>query len=573
MPNNPAVAPNAIGALLLSADNKNRIRFIPTAGYTGITNSITYRGWNQRFGGNGEMINISGNFRTVASMQVITNNMSVGSNTAQINVLPVNTAPTLDPLQVITSSSFNSTVATTGGILVSNILSTAVTDPDSLAQQGIAITSLDSTNGTWQYSINGQHWIPITSASDASSLLLDSKSKLRFVRNSGYSGAPGDITIRAWDQTNGTNGGQIDTTVNGGTSSVSSVPVLLSYVPPVIPVINSSSPGILVPITPSPAAPTPAPVIAGDLPIDNSGVSQTQTTGGSQTSTTGNATTGTTDNDCPCEQIIAQKQPNPVIGTIGGTNGDDQLAATSTANTVYGLQENDIIFGTASNDNLFGGAGNDTIRGGWGNDFVRGGQGSDTLYGGRSADVIKGGRGNDTIYGGRGADFLSGGKGADTIYGGRGNDFISGGKGNDRLFGGAGDDYLCGCGGADILRGGKGNDTLNGEKGNDLLIGGAGDDVLTGGAGSDRFRIQFGRGTDLITDFTVAEDFLELARGLKTSDLLITQDFTTQSSGATTPVTVIGLQPGTLFPSDKPLAVLLGVTASTLTPNNFLTIV
>lgn len=587
-PNNPAVAPNAIGALLLSADDKNRIRFIPNAGYTGITNSITYRGWNQRFGGNGEMINISGNFRTVASMQVITNNMSVGSNTAQINVLPVNTAPTLDPLQVISSSSFNATVATTGGILVSNILSTAVTDPDSLAQQGIAITSLDSTNGTWQYSINGLNWIPITSVSDTASLLLDSKSKLRFVRNSGYSGDPGDIGFRAWDQTSGTNGNTINTAVNGGTSSVSSGSVLFKYIIPVTPSISSGSsssssgssidPSILTLLKNPPAPATPAPVTVGEPPTDNSSASQPPAAGsGSQTSTTSTSTTGSGVTpsiaaDCPCEQVVYQQPSNPITGAIQGTIGDDQLAATITNNTVYGLQGNDTIFGTVGSDNLYGDTGNDTVRGGRGRDFIEGGGGADTLYGGRGADVIKGEKGADTIYGGRGADMLSGGRGADIVYGGRGADFISGGRGNDRLFGGAGDDYLCGCGGSDVLRGGKGNDTLDGDNGNDLLIGGAGDDVLTGGAGNDRFRIQFGRGTDLITDFTVGEDFLELARGLKTSDLLITQDFVTQSSGAITPVTLIGVQPGTLFPSDKPLAVLSGVNASTLTPNNFLTV-
>lgn len=686
-PNNPAVAPNVIGALLLSADDKNRMRFIPNAGYTGTTNSITYRGWNQRFGGNGEMINISGFMRTVGSMQVITNNMSSGSNTARIQVLPTNVSPTLNPSNVIPTVAFISAVNSTAGVVVSSILATSVTDPDAGAQKGIAITDLDSTNGTWQYSINGQHWIPIASATDTASVLLDSTSKLRFVPNIGYTGAPSPVTIRAWDQTNGTNGSQLDTTTNGGSSSISGLfavlgntaPVLDSSLVPVNTTQVSANSGILIAdlaataitdvdvaalegiaITDAPntdgtwqystnggtawipfgavsptnallldinnrvrflssSSITVAPTLSfrawdqtGGTPgiLANVTVNGGSTSFSTQLATTtfivspesvvpssttnlspellsllrnppapetpsaivigtaptpeqpsGNTAGGNT--DCLCEQVIAQQQPNLVSDTIWGTNEADLLVTTSTANTVYGYQGNDTIVGIAGNENLFGGAGNDEIRGARGRDFIRGGGGDDVLYGGRGQDVVKGGRNKDLIFGGRGADMLAGGKGSDVIYGGRGNDFISGGKGKDRLFGGLGDDSLCGCAGDDFLRGGRGNDTLSGEKGNDILVGGLGDDTLTGGAGSDRFRLVANHGINTITDFEAGVDFLELARGLQISDLQIVQ-----GTGAT----VIGLQPGSLFASDRPLAVLLGVNAASLTPNSFLTV-
>jgi hypothetical protein len=42
----------------------------------------------------------------------------------------------------------------------------------------------------------------------------------------------------------------------------------------------------------------------------------------------------------------------------------------------------------------------------------------------------------------------------------------------------------------------------------------------------------------------------------------------TQGVGAT----VIGFQPGSLFASDKPLALLTGVNAASLTPNSFLVV-
>ncbi len=269
------------------------------------------------------------------------------------------------------------------------------------------------------------------------------------------------------------------------------------------------------------------------------------------------------EDDCLCEQIMGQQKPNPIANTIWGTEYSDRLIATTTANTIYGQKGADIIMGTVGKNNLYGGAGADLIHGDRGRDFIRGGRGDDRLFGGAGADVIRGNRGYDTIYGGRGGDFLAGNAGDDMIYGGRGKDFISGGQGSDRLFGGYGKDTICGCAGDDLLRGGRGRDVLDGEKGNDLLIGGVGDDILTGGAGSDRFRLQLNKGTDTIADFTIGVDFLELNRGIQLSDLQITQEL-----GAT----VISLQPKTLFASDKPLAVLTGVTANSLSSNSFLTI-
>ncbi len=706
-PNNPAVAPDVVGALLLSADDKNRIRFVPNAGYTGTTNSITYGGWNQRFGGNGEMINISGYARSAGSMQVITNNMSINSNTAQIEVLPINTAPDLVPNLVQPTNMFATAIKTTAGVVIGTVLATSVTDPDAGSQKGVAITKLDNANGTWQYSItdaanftsgiSSSLWIPIDSAtvSETSALLLDSKAKLRFIPNTGFMGDPETATFRAWDQTNGTNGNRVDTTANGGATSVSKLDVnILNFAPVLapgavpttknqvdaidgilvsdfaataitdgnltnlkglaitdapstdgvwqysidsgtswinigavsptnallldignkirfVPSVNAAfskdisfrawdqtkgTPGtrldvginggstsfsnqlatltINVPIDPTKIPAAPIPVPPNNTSIDpslfpllrNPPAPETPSavvvgTAPTPEQPSGNMAGGNT--DCSCDQVIAQQQPNLVSDTIWGTNEADLLVTTSTANTVYGYQGNDAIVGTIGSENLFGGAGNDGIRGARGRDFIRGGSGDDVLYGGRGKDVVKGGRNKDLIFGGRGADMLAGGKGSDVIYGGRGNDFIAGGKGKDRLFGGLGDDSLCGCAGDDFLRGGRGNDTLNGEKGNDVLVGGLGDDTLTGGAGSDRFRLVANNGVDTITDFEAGVDFLELARGLQLSDLQIVQ-----GTGAT----VIGLQPGSLFASDRPLAVLLGVNAASLTPNSFVTV-
>ncbi|NJK28477.1 MAG: hypothetical protein HC925_08515, partial [Coleofasciculaceae cyanobacterium SM2_3_26] len=70
-------------------------------------------------------------------------------------------------------------------------------------------------------------------------------------------------------------------------------------------------------------------------------------------------------------------------------------------------------------------------------------------------------------------------------------------EGNDTLIGTAGDDSVAGAGGSDLLRGG------------------AGSDVLRGDAAGDTFVLAVGEGTDSIVDFTVGEDTIGLAGGLK----------------------------------------------------------
>ncbi len=108
-----------------------------------------------------------------------------------------------------------------------------------------------------------------------------------------------------------------------------------------------------------------------------------------------------------------------------------------------------------------------------------------------------------------GNDELKGNDAANTIHGKGGNDTIYGYSGNDKLYGGEGNDLLVGGGGKDILVGGAGNDTLHG---------GLGADTLTGGAGADVFKYYSALdaspayGTDLITDFQVGRDKIDLSR-------------------------------------------------------------
>ena len=100
-----------------------------------------------------------------------------------------------------------------------------VTDVDSGALLGIAITAVDTTNGTWFYSTNnGTSWNALGAVANNNARLLaaDANTRLYFQPNANYNGTLANaITFRAWDQTSGSNGTLADTSTNGGTTAFS----------------------------------------------------------------------------------------------------------------------------------------------------------------------------------------------------------------------------------------------------------------------------------------------------------------------------------------------------------------
>ena len=70
---------------------------------------------------------------------------------------------------------------------------------------------------------------------------------------------------------------------------------------------------------------------------------------------------------------------------------------------------------------------------------------------------------------------------------------------------------LAGGAGNDILQGHEGEDVIDGGAGDDILRDGDGSDTLTGGAGADVFVLSRDGMTDIIEDFTVGEDKLDLS--------------------------------------------------------------
>ena len=148
------------------------------------------------------------------------------TDTVAITVNAVNDAP------VLADTALSLTVAEDAGVpsgAVGSVVSAftgGITDADSGASKGIAITGSNETNGTWYYTTNGgTTWTAVGTVSDTSALLLadNGSTRLYFAPNADYNGtSTAALTVRAWDQTSGTVGTKVSTVSNGGTTAFSS---------------------------------------------------------------------------------------------------------------------------------------------------------------------------------------------------------------------------------------------------------------------------------------------------------------------------------------------------------------
>ena len=238
--------------------------------------------------------------------------------------------------------------------------------------------------------------------------------------------------------------------------------------------------------------------------------------------------------------------------TLDGSRGDDELMGQSGNDLLLGGAGRDIVNGGAGDDALFGQADEDHLRGGAGNDIVSGASGDDR---------IAGGGGNDSLNGGSGSDVISGGMGDDLIRGSSGNDTVLGGNGRDTIFAGEGDDVIREFIGGNVIRGNDGNDTVIymstasvtvdltaglatagswqdrlfdienigagsgddrlfgdtsdntffGRAGDDVISGGGGNNMLYGNGGADVFLIRPVAGMDVVGDFAIGTDRLDVS--------------------------------------------------------------
>src|SRR5262245_14292453 len=216
-------------ARLLAADANTRLYFQPNADFNGtIASAITFRAWDQTTGVNGGLASTAANGGTTA--------FSAATDTASLTINPVNDAPVLDntknPVLTAENEDAGAPVGAVGTLVSSLVDFTLpagqvdnVTDVDTGALLGIAVTAADTTNGSWFYSINnGTNWIALGAVTNANARLLaaDANTRLYFQPNADFNGTIASaITFRAWDQTTGVNGGLASTAANGGTTAFS----------------------------------------------------------------------------------------------------------------------------------------------------------------------------------------------------------------------------------------------------------------------------------------------------------------------------------------------------------------
>ena len=145
--------------------------------------------------------------------------------TITINVTPVNDAPVLDASGNPFLDDIREDDIANPGTLISDILArtAGVTDVDGPGA-GIALINVDTTNGTWEYSLDGGvSWNPVIGVSFTNALLLPSTARLRFIPLPDFNSTiPNAITFHAWDQSSGTAGSTVDLTgLLGGSNAFS----------------------------------------------------------------------------------------------------------------------------------------------------------------------------------------------------------------------------------------------------------------------------------------------------------------------------------------------------------------
>jgi hypothetical protein len=158
-------------------------------------------------------------------------------NAITFNVTALNDAPVLDASKTPVLAAVDEDASPPSGpvgTLVSALVDLTVpasgldnvTDVDAGAVTGLAITAVETTNADWFFSTNdGATWTALGSVSTSSARLLAADANTWLYaqpKSRNFNGTIANaITFRAWDRSNGANGGTADTTTNGSATAFS----------------------------------------------------------------------------------------------------------------------------------------------------------------------------------------------------------------------------------------------------------------------------------------------------------------------------------------------------------------
>lgn len=187
----------------------------PPADYAAALSSVTY-------------VNLSDNPSDLPRTVGFTVNDGIYDSTLAtsiINVTATNDAPQLESATAVLSEMIANTVDGSGDA-VAALTAGLVTDPDETSPAGIAVTGLDTSHGSWQYSLDdGATWKNFSGTeSDGSATLLAGvpATRIRFVPDVDFTGSA-TITFLAWDLSDGLASGAtgVNIATTGGESPYS----------------------------------------------------------------------------------------------------------------------------------------------------------------------------------------------------------------------------------------------------------------------------------------------------------------------------------------------------------------
>ncbi|MFA7499798.1 MAG: calcium-binding protein [Sulfurimonas sp.] len=213
------------------------------------------------------------------------------------------------------------------------------------------------------------------------------------------------------------------------------------------------------------------------------------------------------------------------------------FGGSTSADVIYGNNQDNVLNGHQGDDKIYGLDGADTIRGGDGADTIYGGDGDDIIYGERDDDIIDAGSGDDTVYGygkyttSSNNDTIDGGTGTNTLdYTATNDGFVLNmmvveGADYSRV------DFSTGAIYDDLVKnftkiiGSRGADTITANDSGMYLDGWSGVDKLYGGAGSDTIIarnttgevLDGGTGADLLLE----ADTLQLAQNVNLRNITL----------------------------------------------------
>ncbi len=151
----------------------------------------------------------------------------------QVKITGANDAPVLDATLTPTFAGQQNSGAPVAGVTTGTLVSTLanltggggldnVSDVDGYIA-GMAITGVNSSQGTWYWSPNGgTSWIAVGAVSSTNALLLRSEYLLYFAPSANFTGTIlNGLNFQAWDHSAGTPGTYVNATVNGGATALS----------------------------------------------------------------------------------------------------------------------------------------------------------------------------------------------------------------------------------------------------------------------------------------------------------------------------------------------------------------